>query len=354
MALVDTGTTDGLEQLDPTGVSVRSHTMPDGSTHSVHSLWSLMGLNMGGRPQKSGSSVALLWDSSLSYEDPWTDAHGRAAAVTLLGTGKKTTRVMAAYGYPSPGNWGNRPKALLDAVTAQRLFARKKRIRFAVLSELNDCPRHDQTLGFARPDGYSEQGGLFITVSLLSRMGESAALPPLRDAFRARHPELNGATRAVRRQIPARHTLVLTPRNWRITRASVDSARTWWSGSDHYRLLVGVPFHMVTGHKERPPPLDNGRIFVPGFCTKFIRTPHLRKEWCEALLSSDSWGVVQVLLVWGRGRYDIRDPEVGDQAGGLHNRISDLLSAQIRFTPQQASPPLSPLFGKYWKPKLTR
>ena len=117
MALVDTGTTDGLEQLDPTGVSVRSHTMPDGSTHSVHSLWSLMGLSMGGRPQKSGSSVALLWDSSLSYEDPWTDAHGRAAAVTLLGAGKKATRVMAAYGYASPGNWGNRPKALLDAVT---------------------------------------------------------------------------------------------------------------------------------------------------------------------------------------------------------------------------------------------
>ena len=75
----------------------------------------------------------LFWDSSLSYEDPWTDAHERAAAVTLLGTGKKATRVMAAYGYASPGNWGNRPKALLDAVTAQRLFAQKKRIRFAVL-----------------------------------------------------------------------------------------------------------------------------------------------------------------------------------------------------------------------------
>ena len=93
MALADTGTTEGLEQLDPTGVSVRAHTMPDGSVHSVHSLWSLMGLNMGGRPQKSGSGVSLLWDSSLSYEDPWTDVHGRAVAVTLLGEGKKATRI---------------------------------------------------------------------------------------------------------------------------------------------------------------------------------------------------------------------------------------------------------------------
>ena len=74
MALADTGTTEGLDQLDPMGVSVRAHTMPDGSVHSVHSLWSLMGLNMGGRQQKSGSGVSLLWDSSLSYEDPWTDA----------------------------------------------------------------------------------------------------------------------------------------------------------------------------------------------------------------------------------------------------------------------------------------
>ena len=134
---------------------------------------------------------------------------------------------MAVYGYASPGNWGDRPKALLEAVTSQRLFARKKRIRFAVLGELNDSPRHDQTLGFARPDGYSERGGLFITASLLSRNEGTAALPPLRDAFRARHPDLKGATRAVRKQTPALHTLVLTPRNWRISRASVDSARTW-------------------------------------------------------------------------------------------------------------------------------
>jgi hypothetical protein len=59
----------------------------------------MMGLNMGRRPQKSGSGVTLLWDSSLSYEDPWTDEHGRAAAITILGTGKKATRVMAVYGY---------------------------------------------------------------------------------------------------------------------------------------------------------------------------------------------------------------------------------------------------------------
>ena len=344
MALADTGTTEGLDQLDPMGVSVRAHTMPDGSVHSVHSLWSLMGLNMGGRQQKSGSGVSLLWDSSLSYEDPWTDAHGRAVAVTLLGEGKKATRFMAVYGYASPGNWGDRPKDLLEALTAQRLFARRKRIRFAVLGELNDSPRHDRTLGFARPEGYSEHGGLSLTASLLS-FDKEAALSPLRDAFRTMHPDLNGATRAVRKQAPARHTLVLTPRRWRITRASVDSARTWWTGSDHYLLLVGVPYHMVTGHKVRPPALNNERVFVPGLCTKFLRTPHIRKAWQETLLTSDSWGEVQGLLA-GVEAATVED--IQRVVTKLEDSITESMSP---YQPKPASsrskptpPPLSPVW----------
>ena len=53
---------------------------------------------------------------------------------------------------------------------------------------------------------------------------------------------------------------------------------------------------MVTGHKARPPALNNERVFVPGLCTKFLRTPRIRKAWQESFLASDSWGEVQGLL----------------------------------------------------------
>jgi hypothetical protein len=102
---------------------------------------------------------------------------------------------------------------------------------------------------------------------------------------------------------------------------------------------------MVTGHKEGPPPLSNERIFVPGLCTKFIRTPHLRKAWREALLSSDSWGEVQGLLT-GVEVATIEDPAVGDQNGGLS--ITESMtpnqpkSASHRSKP--APPPLSPVW----------
>jgi hypothetical protein len=87
LAIADSGTRQRQFQLDNHGMAVRSHQAPDGSSFSFHAVMSPMGNNLAGKHQLSGSGVSLFWDSRIPFENPWRDTQGRAAAVTLNGTG---------------------------------------------------------------------------------------------------------------------------------------------------------------------------------------------------------------------------------------------------------------------------
>jgi hypothetical protein len=63
LGIADSGTRAGTLVLDPSGVAVRAHTAPCGKSFGFHSLHSLMGPNMKGEQQKSGSGATLIWDS---------------------------------------------------------------------------------------------------------------------------------------------------------------------------------------------------------------------------------------------------------------------------------------------------
>ena len=77
MAIADSGTRLGQLLLDKHGMAVHSHQAPDGSLFSFHSVWSLMGKNLAGKQQLSGSGVTLFWDSRIPFENPWVDSQGR-------------------------------------------------------------------------------------------------------------------------------------------------------------------------------------------------------------------------------------------------------------------------------------
>ena len=296
LAIADTGTQPGQLPLTSDGVALRTHTAPNGESYSFHSVWSLMGLNSVGKQQRRGSGVSIIWDSRIPFKDTWVDMQGRACAVTLMGPGRRQVRLLAVYGYASPGSWGDRPSTLLSEIQAQRCRAAKLNLSLIVLGEFNSSPLGDAALGFPRPPSYISHEKVCITRACLKEVRAGlhtspsrTAAPKLKDAFRACHPLVNGATRHFKGQKPARHTLILVPRRFRVIGSNVDSACSWWPDSDHFLLSAWFSFSEVLGVPSLQARSAGRTGFVPSLSTKFLKTPKLRRRWATSLASSSAW-----------------------------------------------------------------
>ena len=250
LAIADTGTRPGQVPCTSDGVAICTHTAPNGESYSFHSVWSLMGLNMAGKQQRKGSGVSIIWDSRIPFKDAWVDTQGRACAVTLMGPGRRQVRLLAVYGYASPGSWGDRPSVLLSEIQEQRCKAAKANLSLIVLGEFNSSPLGDTAQGFPRPPSYTSHEDKCITRACLKEVRartqtsppRRALAPKLKDAFRDCHPLVNGATRHFKGQKPARHTLIFVPRRYRVIGSNVDSACAWWPDSDHFLLSAWFSF----------------------------------------------------------------------------------------------------------------
>lgn len=297
LAVADTGTRRGQLPLTSDGVTICTHTTPNGESYSFHSVWSLMGTNRAGKQQKKGSGVSIIWDSRIPFKDAWVDTQGRACAVTLMGPGRRQVRLLAVYGYAPPGNWGNRPSVLLAEVQAQRCDAAKQNLSLMVLGEFNSSPLADADLGFPRPLSYPSHEDKCITRACLKEvrphpkrsLPSKALAPKLKDAFRDCHPSVNGATRHFKGQKPARHTLIFVPRRFRVVGANVDSACSWWPDSDHFLLTAWFSFFAVLGVASLHARSAGRTSFVPSLSTKFLKTSKLRRRWAASLTSSPAW-----------------------------------------------------------------
>ena len=297
LAIADTGTRAGHVPCNSDGVATCTHTSPNGESYSFHSVWSHMGLNMAGKPQRKGSGVTILWDSRIPFKDAWVDTQGRACAVTLMGPGRRQVRLLAVYGYASPGSWGDRPSVLLSEVQAQRCKAAKQNLSLIVLGEFNSSPLGDTAQGFPRPPSYTSHKSMCITRACLKEVRArtqtspppKALAPKLKDAFRECHPLVNGATRHFKGQKPARHTLIFVPRRYRVIGSNVDSACSWWPDSDHFLLSAWFSFSEVLGVSSLHARSAGRTGFVPSLSTKFLKTPKLRRRWATSLTASPEW-----------------------------------------------------------------
>jgi hypothetical protein len=186
---------------------------------------------------------------------------------------------------------------LAKEVRDQRILAASAGTPLVVLGELNSSPQADTRDGFPRPQSYDSHKQVCLTRACLAivpgkkkKDGTIPALAPrLRDYFRARHPSVNGATHIVKNQVPARHTLILLPRRYKVLGSTVDAARRWWPDSDHYMLSTWVSYKDALGIKGVDPSPLGGSLSVPALCTKFLKSPKLKEKWRQSLLSSTGW-----------------------------------------------------------------
>ena len=203
-----------------------------------------------------GAGVTLYWDSRIPYRDPWRDEHGRMVAVTLCGPSKVGTRVVLVYGYANPSKWGVRPRILLRQINEQRVWAASRSLGFILMGDLNDSPVEVNSK-FRRPNsGYTSRCPSIpasLPYPIQPDRNEIQLAPRLHDAFRRRHPTVNGFTRWFHAgDTPSRLIQIWTTRKLAPRGATVDTGRALMPPScqgDHFTLGVWTSFHLALGSR---------------------------------------------------------------------------------------------------------
>ena len=252
-ALTETCALPAAIRTTPDGVAERA--LVAGS-HVVRfmSLWSFM------PPSRSaGAGCTLLWDARIPYSDPRRDPNGRFTAVTLHGPGPKAVRIIGVYAYAAPRSEGTRPSELRASIATEIREARALGHSVVLAGDLQQSPPGDSHLD--RPTGYPPAASI---VSLCTSVG-------LRDAFRLRHPEVDGATFGREGQRLGRidsvwfsAKLLGSPcRSLATIRAYVDVGHErLWAGSDHLMTHSAIRFERVFGAKAEQVRSDQRRATV--------------------------------------------------------------------------------------------